>query len=196
MKNADITASTLVQESLLRQEGTKVLQQAKIIECIEKHSLKYTFVGSYSSKTMVWPDIDICICLHYSQKHLIKEIVNDLFDRDNMVKIVIKDEYHKIEGNRGAFYIGAIYFYPETQRIWKIDIKGVPPEKYNIMLYKKKNISLMDERQRQLIIEAKKLYSEYVDGFFRPPKSVSHKIQELVLVNKCSSINEIKERLV
>lgn len=179
----------------LKKEADEVLVRTQLIEIIARHFANYTFIGSYACKTMVWPDIDISVRLQNEAFEGFAKMTWEIMNIPNIYKLIYKNEFLEVAKNKRAFYIG-IYYFDENMvnKQWKIDIKGVFRKEYDecVDTIKRKKEELTAS-QRSLIIEAKKAVCVEMEGFYRPPKSMSHKIHQIVVQNDYDNFKEILE---
>lgn len=175
----------------LQYEAKRIINELGLLKLIESTFPNYIFIGSYANQTMVWPDIDICISLSQNAKTDFNRLVYEILNLDNIYKLVYKNEFMEINESKSAYYIGVHYYDKRRDIRWKIDIKGVEEGKFESIKVSQKQLENLRLDQKELIIEAKKRILSEIDGFYRPEKSKSHAIQELVLSNQCENINEI-----
>lgn len=181
----------------LKKEADEILEQTQLIEIIARHFVDYTFIGSYACQTMVWPDIDISIRLQNKAFEEFAKMTWEIMNIPNIYKLIYKNEFLEMTENKRAFYIGIYYFDEKmVNKQWKIDIKGMFEEEYDecVNTIKKKKEELTASR-RSLIIEAKKAVCVEIGGFYRPPKSMSHKIHQIVVQNDYDNLKKILEEI-
>lgn len=175
----------------LRVQADEILNNG-IAAVLDSSSFNYVYTGSYAYDLMTWRDIDIHVDIDTHQESDFFALGDLLRNLPGVWSVTYKRKFDHMsdEEMMQQWYLG-VKIFDKNNKQWKIDISAFASKIYNKAEIKNKEMQLIDDAQRSLILEAKKSMMKKA----RVPAGVSMKIYDAVITQGISSAQQVIENI-